>query len=140
WVGPVQVLGVRHDNATAEGGLEVGDAYLRYLAGHEATARTIARKLAVRFVSDDPPASLVDRLAAAYLDNDTAIVPVLRTLFRSSEFWAAVGQKVRRPRENIAAAARALRIRPVRDVSPSLRRPSDATHGIAYQAERWSAP
>lgn len=140
WVGPVQVLGFRHDNATAEGGLEVGDAYLRYLAGHEATARTIARKLAVRFVSDDPPASLVDRLAAAYLDNDTAIVPVLRTLFRSSEFWAAVGQKVRRPRENIAAAVRALGIRPERDVSPTLRRLSDATYRTGHQAMRWPAP
>src|ERR687894_1784770 len=75
WVGPVTVLDFQHPNATAEGGLEVGDAYLRHLAGHPATAQTIARKLAVRFVSDMPPPELVDRLAAAYLDNGTAIVP-----------------------------------------------------------------
>lgn len=140
WVGPVRVLGFEHDNATPEGGLEVGDAYLRHLAGHEATARRIARKVAVRFVSDDPPASLVDRLAATYLDNDTAITPVLWTLFRSSEFWAAVGQKVRRPRENIAAAVRALGIVPERDVSATLRRLSDATHRSGHQAMRWPAP
>ena len=54
------------------GGLEVGDAYLRHLAAHPATAQTIARKLAVRFVSDIPPPALVDRLATAYLDDGTA--------------------------------------------------------------------
>jgi uncharacterized protein (DUF1800 family) len=108
WTGPVAVLDFRHDNPTADGGLEVGDAYLRHLASRPATAQAIARKLAVRFVSDLPPQPLVDRLATAYLDNGTAIVPVLDTLFRSAEFWAAVGQKTRRPLENIVASARAL--------------------------------
>jgi uncharacterized protein (DUF1800 family) len=108
WTGPITVLDFRHDNATAEGGLEVGDAYLRHLAAHPATAQTIARKLAVRFVSDSPPDTLVERLATAYIDAGTAIVPVLDTMFRSAEFWAAVGQKTRRPLENVVASARAL--------------------------------
>src|SRR5690606_39213187 len=51
--GPVQVLGFRHANADADG-RAVTEAYLRYLARHPATARRIARKLAVRFVSDRP--------------------------------------------------------------------------------------
>lgn len=110
WTGPVTVFGFTDPNAT--NGLAVGDAYLTYLATHPATARTIARKLAVRFVCDDPPASLVDRLAAAYLANGTAIVPVLRTLVRSVEFWAALGQKTRRPLENLVAAVRTLAITP----------------------------
>ena len=46
-------------------------AYLRYLAAHPATARRIARKLAVRFVSDDPPAALVTELAKVYRRSDT---------------------------------------------------------------------
>lgn len=116
WTGRVQVMGFRHPNASAAGGLEVGDAYLRYLAGLPATAKTIARKLAVRFVSDVPPQSLVDRLAATYVESRTAIGPVLRVLFRSGEFWAAVGQKVRRPLENVVASARALGIRPGPDI------------------------
>ena len=37
--------------------------FLRYLARHPKTARRIAHRLAVTFVSDDPPAPLVDRLA-----------------------------------------------------------------------------
>ena len=108
WVGPVTVLDFSHPNPTPEGGLDVGDAYLRHLAGHPATARAIAAKLAVRFVSDMPPPALVDRLATAYLEAGTAIVPVLDLLFRSAEFWAAVGQKTRRPAENVAASVRIL--------------------------------
>jgi uncharacterized protein (DUF1800 family) len=108
WTGPVKVLGFTHANATGSGGLAVGDAYLTYLATHPSTARRIATKLAMRFVCDEPPTTLVDRLAQSYLDNGTAIVPVLRTLFRSVEFWMSDGLKTRRPLENVVAAARVL--------------------------------
>ncbi len=111
WTGPVSVLGFKSSNRTASGGLAVGDAYLRYLARHEATARTVARKLAVRFVSDNPPKSLLDRLARSYLRNGTAIVPVLKTLFSSTEFWSAPQQKTRRPLEDFVGAARAVDVR-----------------------------
>jgi uncharacterized protein (DUF1800 family) len=112
WTGPVSVLGFSSPNSSAADGLALGDAYLTYLAKHPSTAATIARKLAVRFVSDNPPAALVDRLARAYLDNGTAIAPVLWTLFRSVEFWLAVGQKTRRPLENLVASARVLGVAP----------------------------
>ena len=59
--------------------------------------KRIAHKLARRFVCDDPPQTLVDRLAQSYLDNGTAIVPVLRTLFSSVEFWMSTGLKARTP-------------------------------------------
>ena len=111
-VGPVRVMGFSHDNATAAGGRDVVTAYLTWLARHPATAHGIARKLAVRFVSDTPPAALVDRLAATYLREDTAIVPVLWELLRSSEFHAAEGQKLRRPYEDVVATARAVGVRP----------------------------
>lgn len=140
WVGPVAVLDFRHENGSAEGGLEVGDAYLRYLATHPATAETIARKLAVRFVADIAPQPLVDRLAAVYLDHETAIVPVLETLFRSSEFWAAVGQKVRRPAENISASVRALGTVPTGDVVHSVRALSNAAHRAGHRPLSWQGP
>ena len=111
-VGPVRVLGFRHANATAEGGRAVAVAYLRWLARHPSTAAAIVRKLAVRFVSDSPPASLVKALTATYLANDTAIVPVLRQLFASAAFAAAAGQKVRRPYEDLAATVRVLGLKP----------------------------
>ncbi|HYF74321.1 MAG TPA: DUF1800 domain-containing protein, partial [Nocardioides sp.] len=94
--GPVRVMGFSHPNADADG-QAVTREYLTYLARHPATAQRIARKLAVKFVSDDPPAELVERLAKVYLDHDTAIPPVLRALVASSAFTSAVGAKVRDP-------------------------------------------
>ncbi|MEI6363358.1 MAG: DUF1800 domain-containing protein [Actinomycetes bacterium] len=107
WTGRVHVLGFSHRNATRDG-RGVVDEYLDYLAHHPATARNIARKLAIRFVSDDPPASLIARLAATYLAHDTAITPVLRQLFTSHEFLTARSAKVRRPYEDLVATVRTL--------------------------------
>ena len=108
WVGPVKVLGFSHPNGKGADGLAIGDAYLTYLATHPATANSIARKLAVRFVCDTPPPAFVARLAKQYLASGTAIVPVLRVMFRSLEFWIASGLKTRRPLENLVASARLL--------------------------------
>jgi uncharacterized protein (DUF1800 family) len=106
--GPVKVLGFSHPNAGVGDGPAAQRALLAYLAAHPATARTLARKLAVRFVSDDPPDALVDRLAKVYTAGGTAIVPVLVTLFGSAEFAASAGEKVRRPFERLAATTRML--------------------------------
>jgi uncharacterized protein (DUF1800 family) len=71
-------------------------------------------------VCDTPPAAFVGRLAQAYLANGTAIVPVLRALFRSQEFWIATGLKTRRPLENVAASARLLGYAPGPDTANAL--------------------
>jgi hypothetical protein len=110
WRGPVQVMEFTHPNAEADG-REVTRAYLRYLARHPATARRVARKLAVKFVRDDPSDDLVARLAEVYLDNDTQIRPVLRALVRSAEFAGSAGAKVRDPGEDLVATYRVLGIR-----------------------------
>ena len=107
WTGRVRVLGFSDANARRDG-RPVARSYLRYLARHPSTAQNIARKLAVRFVSDAPPPELVARLAAAYRSHDTSIVPVLRVLFASPEFRASAGEKVRRPYEDLVATLRAL--------------------------------
>ncbi|GGK15199.1 hypothetical protein GCM10010124_04730 [Pilimelia terevasa] len=106
--GAVKILGYRHANATAAGGRAAALGLLDYLARHPATARRIAEKLCVRFVSDTPPPALVDRLAALYLARDTAIAPVLRALFTSAEFAASAGAKVRGPYEDMIATVRTL--------------------------------
>jgi uncharacterized protein (DUF1800 family) len=110
--GAVSILGFSHANATAAGGEAAAMAFVDHLATHPATAERIATKLCVRFVADDAPAALVARLAKVYLDNGTAIVPVLRALFTSPEFAAGVGQKVRTPFEDQAATVRALGLGP----------------------------
>ncbi|MGW4944795.1 DUF1800 domain-containing protein [Actinoplanes sp. NPDC004185] len=106
--GPVRVIDFRHANTTAAGGEAAALALLDYLALHPATAEQIATKLCVRFVADNPPAKLVDRLVQVYLDHKSAIVPVLRALFTSAEFKASVGAKVRTPYEDIVATVRAV--------------------------------
>lgn len=132
WRGPVTVMGFEHANAEPDG-RAVTRAYLRYLARHPATARRVARKLAVKFVSDDPSEALVGRLADVYLAQDTAIAPVLRALVRSPEFAAAVGAKVRDPGEDLVATYRALGIRVTK---PGL---GDARYDYAAQQLLWQA-
>jgi uncharacterized protein (DUF1800 family) len=110
--GRVKVLGFTHANKTGGGGEAVGDAYVRYLARHPSTARSIARKIAVRFVSDDPSPHLVDRLARVYLKHDTSIRATVQAVFRSSDFWDAVGTRMRRPLEDAVGTMRVLDVQP----------------------------
>ncbi|GIF49057.1 uncharacterized protein (DUF1800 family) [Asanoa ferruginea] len=130
WVDPVKVLGFKDKNASRSKGLAVGEKYLSYLATHPATAKNIARKLAVRFVCDSPPNGLVQRLADTYLENGTAIAPVLRVLFRSREFWISTGLKTRRPLENFVATARAIGIAPGSDTRSGI-------EGLYYMTQRF---
>ena len=140
WTGKVKVLGFVHDNKSGSQGLAVGDAYVNYLARHPATAKYIARKLAVRFVADNPPVSLVDRLAQTYLENGTAIVPVLRVLFRSLEFWISSGLKTRRPLENFVASGRALGISPGPNIPDAMRELYYSTERLGHAPLQWGPP
>ena len=94
----------------AMGGEQDGIQVIDILARHRATAAFISRELARRFVSDDPPASLVDRMAATFLKTDGDLRAVLQTLFASPEFWAEnVWQvKLKSPLEMVVSAARAM--------------------------------
>jgi len=78
------VLGHRIKQDGEKEGLEV----LHLLAHNPRTAHFISQKLAMRFVADDPPPALVDRMAQTFLKKDGDIREVLRTLFKSPEFWA----------------------------------------------------
>ncbi|MGA9670596.1 MAG: DUF1800 domain-containing protein [Terracidiphilus sp.] len=92
-----------------EHGEQEGRELLHMLATRPATAKFISRKLAMRFVGDDPPQSLVDRMAKSYMHTDGDISAVLTTLFHSPEFWAtdAYRAKVKTPLEYVVSAARA---------------------------------
>ena len=135
--GPVRALGFTHANPADESGPL---AFCDYLARHPATARRIAQKLCVRFVADVPPDSLVTRLARVYLDNDTAIVPVLRALFTSAEFAAALGGKTRTPFEDMIATIRTLGLGP----EPGGVKALDALYNALVDAGnapfRWDTP
>src|SRR6185312_16033559 len=102
--GPKYVLGHRIEGHGEGEGLEMLDI----LAHHPSTAKFISRKLAMRFVSDNPPTSLVNRMADTFLKKDGDIREVLRTMFKSPEFWSADAYraKVKTPLEFVASAVR----------------------------------
>ncbi len=92
-----------------EHGEDEGKEMLDILAHHPATAHFICKKLAMRFVSDNPPQSLIDRMAETFLKKDGDMREVLRTLFHSPEFWAqdTYRAKVKTPLEFVASSVRA---------------------------------
>jgi uncharacterized protein (DUF1800 family) len=95
-------------------GIEDGEDVLDILARDPHTAHFIARKLAVRFVSDDPPPALVERAAQTFLKTGGDIREVVRTIVTSPEFFsrAAYRSKVKSPFELVASSLRALGARP----------------------------
>lgn len=140
YVGPVRVLGFSHPNATAAGGLEVGDAYVAYLAEHPATARAVARRLAVRFVGDRPSDDLVERLAEVYLSSGTDIRAVVSAIFLSTDFWSAIGTRMRRPLEDIVGTGRVLDVAPGSDTAGALGAMYWAVNGDYHAPYQWPAP
>ncbi|HEY4061727.1 MAG TPA: DUF1800 domain-containing protein [Puia sp.] len=93
-----------------DGGYHEGVDLLNMLAHHPSTAHFIARKIAVRFVSDDPSPALVERMAKTFLDKDGDIKEVLITMVTSPEFWnaAALREKTKSPFELAIGAVRGL--------------------------------
>ena len=132
YTGPVSVMGWSHANGSEKKGYDVALKYIDYLAHHPSTATRIATKLCQRFVSDAPPPALVDALAETYLAHDTAIVPVLRKLFGSSAFKNSVGEKVRRPFQDVIATIRVLGIKPEADTA------TDGLQGMYWMVEGMS--
>ena len=92
-----------------ENGEKEGLEVLHLLAHSPKTAHFVSLKLATRFVSDNPPPALVDRMTETYLKKDGDIREVLRTMFKSKEFWSedSYRAKVKTPFEFVASAVRA---------------------------------
>src|SRR6185312_5683546 len=103
--GPKYILGRK----ISEHGEKEGEEMLDVLAHHPSTAKFISRKLAMRFVSDNPPQSLVNRMAETFEKKDGDIREVLRTMFHSPEFWEADAYraKMKTPFEFVVSAVRA---------------------------------
>ncbi len=104
--GEKTVLGVK---IPAGGGISDGEKVLDLVARHPATAHFIARKLAMRFVADDPPPALVARMARSFLKSDGDLRAVMKTMLDSKEFWSAGAyrSKIKSPLEMVVSAVRA---------------------------------
>ena len=105
--GPKMVLG---HNIPPGGGIQDGLKVLDILAHHRSTARFISKKLAMRFVADNPPPSLIDKMAQTFLRKDGDLRAVMETMFNAPEFWSegAYRAKLKSPLEMVASSVRAL--------------------------------
>jgi uncharacterized protein (DUF1800 family) len=92
------------------GGMKDGEQVIELLARHPSTAKFISTKLARRFVSDTPPASLVARMTKTFESSDGDIRAVLKAMIYSPEFWSreAYRAKIKTPFELVVSTARAL--------------------------------
>jgi uncharacterized protein (DUF1800 family) len=94
----------------ANGGYEEGVELLKMLAHHPSTSRFITRKLAIRFVSDNPAQTLLDKMAKTFTEKDGDIRQVLITMASSPEFWSkeTMRSKTKSPFELVISAVRAV--------------------------------
>jgi uncharacterized protein (DUF1800 family) len=92
------------------GGMKDGEQVIDLLAHHPSTARFISTKLARRFVSDNPPAALVNRMVETFQSSDGDVRAVLHTMIWSPEFWSreSYRAKIKTPFELVVSAVRAL--------------------------------
>jgi uncharacterized protein (DUF1800 family) len=100
------VLGKKIHN----GGIGDGKEVIDLLAKNPSTAKFISTKLARRFVSDNPPQSLIAKMAQTFQSSDGDIRAVMHAMIYSSEFWSreAFRAKIKTPFELVISAARAL--------------------------------
>ena len=99
--GPKRVLGRRVRGE----GIEQGEGLLHGLARHPATAHHVSRKLAARFVADEPPPGLVRRVARRFLETEGDLSEVLAALLLSPELADPGHRKLRTPLRLVAGAA-----------------------------------
>ena len=96
----------------AGGGYEEGLELFNLLSHHPSTARFICREIAVRFVSDTPSFSLVDKMTKTFIQKKGDIKAILITLVNSPEFWAssAIREKIKSPFELAISSVRSLQV------------------------------
>jgi uncharacterized protein (DUF1800 family) len=127
------------------------ESVLDILASHPSTARHIAFKLAQAFVADEPPKSLIDKLAVSFKETDGDITAVLHTLFYSKEFWDKQYQqnKFKSPFHYVVSAYRAGKVLPQGDtaaVQGALRNMGEPLYncltpnGYSTTKEQWMNP
>jgi uncharacterized protein (DUF1800 family) len=106
--GTQTVLGKQYPDT----GKTQGDAVLRDLAHHPATARHIATKLARHFIADNPPPAAVDRIATVFQNTGGDLAQVTAAVIREPEAWRNPLEKFRSSEDFLLAAGRSLSVNP----------------------------
>lgn len=133
------LLGKRYGGDPAQ--MSAVRAALGDLAVHPDTARHIARKLAVHFVSDTPDAAFVDHVAARFVETDGDLMAVYGALLDHPAAWEAALRNVKPPFDFLASTCRALSVQP--EVIAALK-PAQVYKTLitpmALMGQRWQTP
>ena len=93
-----------------ESGIGAAEQVFDWLARHPNVARFVCEKLCRRFISDNPPTSVVDEAAIVFQQQhqaDDQLAQVMQVILRSEAFKTTWGEKIKRPFEIICSALRA---------------------------------
>jgi uncharacterized protein (DUF1800 family) len=131
--GPQRLLGKTY----ADAGYEQGEAALRDLAAHPATATHIATKLARHFIGDDPPKESVRRIAAVFRETGGDLKRVTQAVIREDAAWQ-VFAKVRTPEDLLISSCRVTGFTPPAPYQAQTLRVLDQQPFFAPQPEGWS--
>jgi uncharacterized protein (DUF1800 family) len=102
--GPRHLLGKSYPQE----GIAMGEAVLRDIANHPATAVFVATKLARHFIADEPPPEAVARIARAFHDSSGHLPTVYEALLDCPETWQQPLAKLKSPIEYVVSCLRAL--------------------------------
>ena len=96
------LLGQRFEGS----GFDEAQRAVQLIVEQPACARFVSRRLAMYFVADDPPASLIERMSKTFAKTHGDTRAVLDTMFSSREFTASLGKKFRDPMQYVIASVR----------------------------------
>jgi uncharacterized protein (DUF1800 family) len=137
------VLGSRY----SEAGVAQGEHVIRDLCRHPSTGRFIAMKLVRHFVSDEPPAAAVERVARVFRETGGDLRAVSLAIIELPEAWSAENRKFRTPQDWLVASLRAFNITDVHDTATfalrQLRHPlwgPLAPKGFGDSVQEWADP
>ena len=137
------VLGAKYPDA----GVEQGERVIRDLCRHPSTATFVATKLVAHFVSDEPPASAVERIARVFRSTHGDLRAVSAALIDVQEAWTDESRKFRSPNDWLVAVLRAVSAPGVNvmtlPVLRQLRHPlwaPQAPKGFGDTVQEWADP
>jgi uncharacterized protein (DUF1800 family) len=141
--GTKTVLGVKY----GEAGRDEGERVIRALCRHPSTSTFVAAKLVKHFVSDEPPAAAVDRIARVFRDTDGDLRAVSRALVDLPEAWSEGARKFRTPQDWLVAVLRAFNASEVSETAMpllrQLRHPlwsPQSPKGFGDTTQEWADP
>ena len=137
------MLGAKYNEA----GEDEGERVIRALCHHPSTSRFVATKLVKHFVSDEPPAAAVDRIARVFRDTRGDLRAVSLALVDLPEAWSEDARKFRTPQDWLVAVLRAFSATDVSETAMpllrQLRHPlwsPQSPKGFGDTTQEWADP